>query len=643
MGIGRLITKRIGFVALLVALAVAAFAPAAQAAPGLITTFGEDGTEAEDFFYPGPTAVDAAEGNSIFIANLTTSFEGRLRKFDSAGNLLGSAIVSDFSNEELIDSIAVDESEHRVYVLLSGPFGGASTTKILAYSTTPNASGELTFAPGVPGGVLYDFTADGGGLFRPQAMAVDSGTDKLVIVGQTDPSDPTSSALRYVTDAGGLSTEVTGIQSGIDLENVTPYPVSSIAVGPDGTVYFPSLFFDVAAGASRIGIFSMTRESAGATLLARSVGVRFDESALSGAAGFGSALAVSSDGSTLFVAEINGTGAGVRSFSTTTGKQRHLYEGGECSMPLPFTAVGLGAGSGGFFVATPATEEEPGSPAVYVFGDSGTACPSGNPAANVLFADGGAERAAVTKGESRTFEIEKTGLHGTSVAEVDWDFNGDGTYETQVAGGALTVTHKFTTSGTFHVAAKVILDTEPGEEAVSNPLAVQVSGLAPTASFKVSTKSPLTGEAVTFDASESRDLTGGPEGEAVKLGETGTYRWDFGDGSTLQTTKPITTHAFSTAGAHTVKLTVVSHEGLTSATPFTVAVTAVAPTPPPGDGGGGGETTPPPSTTPPATTPPVTTPPTTTPKVLTCKKGFIKSKGKCVKKSAHHKKKKKKK
>ncbi len=643
--------KRLAILAFLAAVLAAAFAPAAQAAPGLITTFGERGTGPGQFFFAGPTAVDGADGNSIFVTDYTEAFDGRLREFDSSGNELGSAAVSSYEHgEELIDSIAIDESEHRVYVLLaglaaSGEFAGQPiTTKILAYSTTPNASGELVSAPGVTGGVLRNFTADGGGIYAPQALAVDPGTHKLVIAGETQPSVVASSALLYVTDAGALSTEVTGLFAAINPAAGLNYPIASIAVGSDGTVYFPFNWQSSATGASEHAILSTPRESATVTrFTTESEKLLSEESALGGFQGLGSSLAVSSDGSTLFVGESNASesepsGSRVRAYSIATGRQRYLYEGGDCALQRPMGMVALGAGSDGFLAATTVSREADGGPVVHVFGDAGTTiCPS-TPVADVTVEGTGGT--TVTKGESRTFAIDPSGLHGFPATEVDWDLDGDGTYETQVSGGALTVTHKFNTSGTFHVAAKVVL--ENGEEPLSDPQAVQVSGLAPTASFKVSNKSPLTGEAVTFDASESRDQTGGPEGEAVKLGETGTYRWDFGDGSTLQTTKPTTTHTFTTAGAHTVKLTVVSHEGLTSATPFTVAVTAVAPPPPPTDGGGGGETTPPPSTTPPTTTPPVTTPPTTTPKVLTCKKGFVKSKGKCVKKPAHHKKKKKK-
>ncbi len=652
--------KRLAILAFLAAVLAAAFAPAAQAAPGLITTFGERGTGPGQFFYAGPTAVDGADGNLIFVTDYTEAFDGRLREFDSSGTELGSAAVSSYEHgEELIDSIAVDESEHRVYVLLagvaaSGEFAGQPiTSRILAYSTTPNASGELVPAPGVTGGVLYNFTTSVGGLYDPQAMAVDPGTHKLVIAGETEPSVRASSVLLYVTDAGALSTEVTGLIAAINPSGGNYPPIASIAVGPDGTVYFPFNWQSSATGASEHAILSTPRESTNVTRFTTgSEELLAEEGAVNGFQGLGGSLAVSSDGLTLFVGEVapGGFTSRVRAYSITTGKQRYLYEGGECEMPRPSGMVALGAGKEGFLAATTVSGEAEGAPVVHVFGDNGvTACPSSSISATMGMAvnpsqlvEGLVESPTITKGESRNFTINPADLHGDPVAEVDWDFNGDGIYETQVSGGEITIKHKFTTTGTFHVGAKVILNTEPGQEVVTNSESVEVSPLAPTASFKVSTKSPLTGEAVTFDASESRDLTGGPEGEAVKLGETGTYRWDFGDGSTLQTTKPITTHAFSTAGAHTVKLTVVSHEGLTSATPFTVAVTAVAPTPPPGDGGGGGgETTPPPSTTPPTTTPPVTTPPTTTPKVLTCKKGFVKTKGKCVKKSSHHKKKKK--
>jgi PKD repeat protein len=65
---------------------------------------------------------------------------------------------------------------------------------------------------------------------------------------------------------------------------------------------------------------------------------------------------------------------------------------------------------------------------------------------------------------------------------------------------------------------------------------------------------PLT---VSFDGSGSSD----PD-----LGDTLTYRWDFGDGSTpIETTNATATHEYSTAGTFAATLSVRDNQGATSA------------------------------------------------------------------------------
>jgi hypothetical protein len=79
---------------------------------------------------------------------------------------------------------------------------------------------------------------------------------------------------------------------------------------------------------------------------------------------------------------------------------------------------------------------------------------------------------------------------------------------------------------------------------------------APTAAF--SAIAAPTGSASRFDASASAS----PVGSIAS-------RWDFGDGQTSTTTRPITTHAYAHAGVYTPRLTVTNTAGTSTTQVFT--------------------------------------------------------------------------
>lgn len=78
---------------------------------------------------------------------------------------------------------------------------------------------------------------------------------------------------------------------------------------------------------------------------------------------------------------------------------------------------------------------------------------------------------------------------------------------------------------------------------------------APTARFTYS----ASGSCVTFDASASSSPIGG----------ISTYAWNFGDGQTLTTSSPITSHTYSASGTFTVTLTVTNTGGTSTELAFT--------------------------------------------------------------------------
>jgi DNA-binding beta-propeller fold protein YncE len=78
---------------------------------------------------------------------------------------------------------------------------------------------------------------------------------------------------------------------------------------------------------------------------------------------------------------------------------------------------------------------------------------------------------------------------------------------------------------------------------------------APTARFTQT----ISGATVTFDGSSSSSPVGAIE----------TYAWDFGDGQTLTTSSPTTSHTYSTSGTFSVTLTVTNTAGTSTEQTFT--------------------------------------------------------------------------
>jgi PKD repeat protein len=84
----------------------------------------------------------------------------------------------------------------------------------------------------------------------------------------------------------------------------------------------------------------------------------------------------------------------------------------------------------------------------------------------------------------------------------------------------------------------------------------------PTAIFSASTASTLLNQPITFDASQTYD----PLGFGVS------YSWDFGDGTTGS--GQVVSHAYTTPGVHTVRLTATDTAGVSGATTKAVSIDA---------------------------------------------------------------------
>ena len=85
----------------------------------------------------------------------------------------------------------------------------------------------------------------------------------------------------------------------------------------------------------------------------------------------------------------------------------------------------------------------------------------------------------------------------------------------------------------------------------------------PVASFYYLPQNPIINQMVTFNASASYD----PDGNITN------YKWNFGDGNITNTTDPIITHTYVSAGDYTVNLAVTDDDSATDQNTTTLAVT----------------------------------------------------------------------
>jgi len=132
-----------------------------------------------------------------------------------------------------------------------------------------------------------------------------------------------------------------------------------------------------------------------------------------------------------------------------------------------------------------------------------------------------------------------------------WDF-GDGTNATGVV-----VTHAYADDDIYVVTLTV---TDDDGEIASTTATKTVLNRAPIALFTESSTMVLTGEVITFNASDSYDQ----DGFIVS------YLWDFGDGSNASGV--IVNHLYADDGIYNVTLTVTDDDGATTSTSATKTI-----------------------------------------------------------------------
>jgi PKD repeat protein len=168
--------------------------------------------------------------------------------------------------------------------------------------------------------------------------------------------------------------------------------------------------------------------------------------------------------------------------------------------------------------------------------------------------------------QTMTFDASLTRDEGEpcgSLCSYAWDF---GDFET---GSGMVVTHAYSRPATFTVTLTV---TDSRGGVASSTKELIISGpLAPVARLEITPASAVGGTNIAFNGANS----------TVGLGATITqYVWDFGDGTSVTTTGPVTSKAYPpvTAGQpdrnYPVVLTVFDNFGRTSVATGTVTATA---------------------------------------------------------------------
>ena len=138
-----------------------------------------------------------------------------------------------------------------------------------------------------------------------------------------------------------------------------------------------------------------------------------------------------------------------------------------------------------------------------------------------------------------------------------WDF-GDGGTSFNV-GTPTTTTHSFSSPGTYTVKLTLV-DNAGNVKTTTQSIGV---GPIPAAVFQFSPSNPATDNTVAFDGSGSSD---------PNPGQSLSYSWNFGDGSTASGVAP--SHRYSSPGTYTVKLTVTDSLAYSGSTSHQVTVSA---------------------------------------------------------------------
>lgn len=159
-----------------------------------------------------------------------------------------------------------------------------------------------------------------------------------------------------------------------------------------------------------------------------------------------------------------------------------------------------------------------------------------------------------------TFEVNVAHAKDRSIALYEWDLDGDGDFDESAT--ASPWGHAFEKAGIHLVQVQVTDDL--GNEALSEPLRIEILNRSPIAQFDVNPDVATEGDAVQFESS-AYDL----DGEIVS------WVYHFGDGSTSD--ESASTHVYTAMGLYEVTLTATDDDGSYAVATADVNVRNVAP------------------------------------------------------------------
>jgi PKD repeat protein len=163
--------------------------------------------------------------------------------------------------------------------------------------------------------------------------------------------------------------------------------------------------------------------------------------------------------------------------------------------------------------------------------------------------------AAPVEDQTVTFVLTVSATSGgLPITQAQINF-GDGTVRQLGAlpSGPTSVAHVYRSDGTFTVLVTL---TDAGGNVTTQTTVVVVSPAAPIAvSLTYSPATPVVNQVVTFTATATL-----PSGVAIAR-----YEWDFGDGTTSETTGNSRTKIYTSAGTRKVRVVAVGTNGSTGA------------------------------------------------------------------------------